>query len=582
MCSRYVIPPSPYHPLVSKSTANNTPPTQAFVRIIEPITFTSVLPYIYSQTRHLLTTPSDPHPTGSIALYSALLISSFAFSETLTSHLWGTLSDRYGRKPVILLGLAGSLLSLLLYGLAPNIALAMTARIVGGLLNGNVGVLQTAVMELTGAREDWRAKGQLVLPFVWCLGSIIGPAIGGGLAPSGREGEDGVEMAVYQLSAGASLIMRFPYLLPNIVCALVALMGIVVGWLWMEETNKAAVKDDTGLAVGRYILEGPKALLAQLLKRADTAPPPADVGDESNGMKEGDDDEADRVSVYESSALTTANPSSSTSLYASLSALDSTANTITGSTSTLHTSVDKPAAAAAGKKSIYTPRFYLLMAGFFILYYHSTAAEHLLAIFLQSSPLPPLFPGTDIGVLPGGFGFDTHSMGFLFLIQGIFQMALQFTAFPFLARRWSNMTIYIATLCLYPLFYALMPLLVLLTPGSAVFYSCLAGLLAMKVVLEITCYPALFLVLYETAVTGPGGAGAMGSVYGLSAAVAGAAKGVGPVATGAVWKLGVSGGGVGCAWWALAGMGLVGLVGAVGLVVGGEGNRGKGVEEDEM
>lgn len=163
----------------------------------------------------------------------------------------------------------------------------MTARIVGGLLNGNVGVLQTAVMELTGAREDWRAKGQLVLPFVWCLGSIIGPAIGGGLFPSGREGEDGVEMAVYQLSAGASLIMRFPYLLPNIVCALVALMGIVVGWLWMEETNKAAVKDDTGLAVGRYILEGPKALLAQLLKRADTAPPPADVGDESNGMKEG-------------------------------------------------------------------------------------------------------------------------------------------------------------------------------------------------------------------------------------------------------------------------------------------------------
>ncbi|KAH0604962.1 uncharacterized protein H6S33_004944 [Morchella sextelata] len=553
----------------------------AFVRIIEPITFTSVLPYIYSQTRHLLATPSDPHPTGSIALYSALLISSFAFSETLTSHLWGTLSDKYGRKPIILLGLAGSLLSLLLYGLAPNIALAMTARIVGGLLNGNVGVLQTAVMELTGAREDWRAKGQLVLPFVWCLGSIIGPAIGGGLAPSGCAGEDDVEMGVYEFDAAIPLIKRFPYLLPNIVCALVALMGIVVGWLWMEETNKTVIiKNDTGLAVGRYILGGPRALLTQLLKRADTAPPPpVDVGDEGSGTKEGEDDEADRVSVYESSALTTANPSSSTSLYASLSALDSTTSTITGSTSTLQTSSGKPAAAAAGKKSIYTPRFYLLMAGFFILYYHTTAAEHLLAIFLQSSPLPPLFPGTDIGELPGGFGFTTHSMGALFLIQGIFQMALQFTAFPFLARRWSNMTIYIATLCFYPLFYAFMPLLVLLTPGSAVFYSCLAGLLAMKVVLEITCYPALFLVLYETAMSGPGGAGAMGSVYGLSAAVAGAAKGVGPVVTGGVWKLGVSGGGVGCAWWALAGVAVLGLVGAVGLVVGGEGKGGKEVEE---
>ncbi|KAI5838516.1 major facilitator superfamily domain-containing protein [Morchella snyderi] len=564
----------------------------AFVRIIEPITFTSVLPYIYSQTRHLLTSPSDPHPTGSIALYSALLISSFAFSETLTSHLWGTLSDKYGRKPIILFGLAGSLLSLLLYGLAPNIALAMTARIVGGLLNGNVGVLQTAVMELTGAREDWRAKGQLVLPFVWCLGSIIGPAIGGGLAPSGHEAEEDSGVAqVYQLGDDIPITGRFPYLLPNIVCALVALMGIVVGWLWMEETNKMVAKNDMGLAVGRYILGGPRALLAQLLKRADTAPPPpppVDVGDEGNGTtKEVDDaEEADRVSIYESSALTTANPSSSTSLYASLSALDSNASTIVGSTTTLSTPADKSAAAAAaasGKKSIYTPRFYLLMAGFFILYYHTTAAEHLLAIFLQSSPLPPLFPGTSIGLLPTeGFGFTTHSMGMLFLIQGVFQMALQFTAFPFLARRWSNMNIYIATLCLYPLFYALMPLLVLLPPGSPVFYAGLAGLLALKVVLEITCYPALFLVLYETAVTGPGGAGAMGSVYGLSAAVAGAAKGVGPVVTGGMWKLGVVGGGVGCAWWALAGVGLVGLVAAVGLVVagggGGEWKGGKAVE----
>lgn len=62
--------------------------------------------------------------------------------------LWGTISDKYGRKPIVLSGLAGVALSSLLFGVAPNYWVALVARVVGGLLNGNVSVMQTMVAEM--------------------------------------------------------------------------------------------------------------------------------------------------------------------------------------------------------------------------------------------------------------------------------------------------------------------------------------------------------------------------------------------------------------------------------------------------
>lgn len=69
---------------------------------------------------------------------------------------WGIVSDWYGRKPVVLFGLAGVALSSLIFGFATNYWVALGARVVGGLLNGNVAVMQTMVAEMCTRPEHER------------------------------------------------------------------------------------------------------------------------------------------------------------------------------------------------------------------------------------------------------------------------------------------------------------------------------------------------------------------------------------------------------------------------------------------
>lgn len=86
---------------------------------------------------------------------------------------WGGVSDRVGRKPVIILGCLGTMSSLILVGLAPNFYVALTGRILGGALNGNIGVIQTVVGELV-KNPDHEPRAYAVMPFVWSIGAIIG------------------------------------------------------------------------------------------------------------------------------------------------------------------------------------------------------------------------------------------------------------------------------------------------------------------------------------------------------------------------------------------------------------------------
>lgn len=94
----------------------------------------SIFPYIYYMIKSFNITTNDRE----IAVYAGMVTSAFAFAEFSTSVVWGRLSDRVGRKPILLTGLAGTGLSMLVFGFAPNLQVALLARALGGLLNGYV------------------------------------------------------------------------------------------------------------------------------------------------------------------------------------------------------------------------------------------------------------------------------------------------------------------------------------------------------------------------------------------------------------------------------------------------------------
>lgn len=111
----------------------------ACVRLAEPIALTSIFPYAYHLVQRFKVGAHDD-----AAFYAGLLISAFSLAESLTGMFWGGLSDKVGRKPVLLMGCIGTMLSMVVVGFATNIWVAVLGRAIGGLLNGNIGVIQTS------------------------------------------------------------------------------------------------------------------------------------------------------------------------------------------------------------------------------------------------------------------------------------------------------------------------------------------------------------------------------------------------------------------------------------------------------
>jgi len=92
----------------------------------------SIFPYIY----FMISSFNITNDESRIAVYAGMVTSAFAFAEFSTGVLWGRLSDVVGRKPVLLCGLAGTGVSMIIFGFAPSLPVALFARALGGLLNG--------------------------------------------------------------------------------------------------------------------------------------------------------------------------------------------------------------------------------------------------------------------------------------------------------------------------------------------------------------------------------------------------------------------------------------------------------------
>ena len=110
----------------------------------------------------------------------AILFSAFSFGQFLGEPFWGRMSDRLGRRPVLMVTIAGGALAYVALAFAPNIWLAFAARFVGGFLSGNISTLQGALADIT--RPEERAAKMGLMGSAFSLGFMVGPALGGLLA----------------------------------------------------------------------------------------------------------------------------------------------------------------------------------------------------------------------------------------------------------------------------------------------------------------------------------------------------------------------------------------------------------------
>jgi MFS transporter, DHA1 family, tetracycline resistance protein len=116
-------------------------------------------------------------------LQVGLLVSVYSLMQLVSAPLLGRLSDRVGRRPVLLFSIAGSVVGYLLFAFARSLPLLFLARVVDGLSGGNISTAQAYVADVTGPQE--RAKGMGVIGAAFGLGFILGPAVGGVLGRLG-------------------------------------------------------------------------------------------------------------------------------------------------------------------------------------------------------------------------------------------------------------------------------------------------------------------------------------------------------------------------------------------------------------
>ncbi len=108
---------------------------------------------------------------------NALLISSFFAAQFLAGPTIGRLSDKYGRIPVLIISQIGTVISFIMIGAAPNIAVLFVARILDGITGGNIIVAQAYITDITPPEKRTESLGYIFAAFG--LGFVFGPALGG-------------------------------------------------------------------------------------------------------------------------------------------------------------------------------------------------------------------------------------------------------------------------------------------------------------------------------------------------------------------------------------------------------------------
>ncbi len=190
------------------------------VVLVDMIGIGIVIPFLTYMVEFLSPQGAD------LGIWVAGLMAAYAGAMFLFSPFWGSLSDRIGRRPVLMIGLAGNSFWFIVFGLSASLQMALFARLMAGVFNANLSVTRAYIGDVSEPHEVARRQGMLGVAFG--LGFTLGPALGGLLSNPAAWGFT----SVFQ----GTVFDSHPYLLPCLASSLLSAIGLLVATTRLAES----------------------------------------------------------------------------------------------------------------------------------------------------------------------------------------------------------------------------------------------------------------------------------------------------------------------------------------------------------
>ncbi|KAF2643702.1 MFS general substrate transporter [Massarina eburnea CBS 473.64] len=495
-------------PLEERVTWRNLPEKKqllllALCRLSTPLSNACLLPYLYYMIKSILSEPEHPSAPQQISRLTGLLVATYPLGQMSTSMIWGRLSDTYGRKPVILLGLTISVISNLAFGFSRSIGTLLFWRVLAGMGNGILGVMRTMTAEIVKEKR-YQARAFLALPLIFNSGRVAALAIGGCLADPVHNmpwlfGPTGL-FNVAKNANGVEWAIEYPYALPSIFNGTVLAICLVLAALGLRESLPTREKHrDFCIIIGRSISGFVRRMVFQ----------EHDSGYTAIQVEEGEVLTADvPVASPASETSTPTRPISKTSL-----------------------------------RKIWSKPLIKTFLAFGLLPLHNATFLHIFPVFLSM----PTFDNdhSTIFHFTGGLGLSSPTVGIFLATLGICGILLQLFIYPHLQKRIGTLGVFRLANFIFPIAYVLAPFLALLGGHAIAKWPAMGAVLFAQVMARTMAIPSSVILLTEAAPR----RNVLGTVHGAGNTLSALASATGPVVGGLLLARGIDAGYVGIVWW---------------------------------